>query len=239
MQPQKIKSNGNKRYQSKSAKRANILKAAEKIFAKNGFHETTIGEIAKTARVSEGTIYEYFSTKEALLFSIPGERSSRYMAENLEILKYVDQSANKLKILIYRHLELFEINPEYANVTIMILRNNRNFLKTHEYQIVKASAKLTIDVLKEGIRTGEFRSDIDPYVVRSIIWGSIDDAVKRKFLYKKKTSLLEFAESLVDTLFNGILTPKKPSPLNLHMVIEQPKEAETTNVDGDRPSGST
>jgi len=54
-----------------NARKEQILKAAERIFAQKGFHEATVSEIAKEARVSEGTIYEHFSTKEGLLFTIP------------------------------------------------------------------------------------------------------------------------------------------------------------------------
>lgn len=205
-----------KKSRNKPAKRDSILKVAEKLFAKKGFHEATVAEIAKKAGVSEGTIYEYFSTKEALLFSIPGEKSGKFREANLAILKYVDSSINKLKILVFRHLELFNLNPDYANVTVMILRNNRNFLNTDEYQVVRSSAQVTIDVLKEGIKKGEFRSDLDPYVVRSIIWGSIDDAVKRKFLYnKRELDLMKFADSLVDILFKGILAPQEPPRLKV------------------------
>ena len=148
---------------SKLAKRASILKAAEKVFAQKGFHEATIADIASQAEVSDGLIYEYFTNKEALLFSIPGEKSKKFREENLGILRYVDGAANKLKIIIYRHLELFELNPDYANITVMILRNSRNFLSTQAYNMVRSSAKLTIDVIEEGIRNGEFRKEINPY----------------------------------------------------------------------------
>ena len=56
--------------QKNLAKRAAILKAAEKILAQKGFHEATISDIAKKAEVSEATIYDYFSSKEELLFSM-------------------------------------------------------------------------------------------------------------------------------------------------------------------------
>jgi TetR/AcrR family transcriptional regulator, fatty acid metabolism regulator protein len=222
--------NKSKRVRSKLVKRATVLKAAEKVFAQRGFHEATISEIATKAGVSEGLIYEYFTNKEALLFSIPGEKSSRFREENIGILKYVDGAANKLKILIYRHLELFELDPDYANITVMILRNNRNFLKTEEYKIVKSSAQLTIDVLKEGIENGEFRKGVDPYTIRSIIWGSIDNAVKRKFLYDKKLDLLEYAESFIDILFNGILANQNKHNLNLRVIMEHRDDSDIADI---------
>ena len=120
----------NQKPQKNPRKAAAILRAAESIFARKGFHTATIAEIAKKAKVSEATIYEYFSTKEDLLFEIPAEKISSYHEKNREIIKYLHGAANKLRFLILRHLELYENNPDYANVVMLILKGNRNFLKT-------------------------------------------------------------------------------------------------------------
>ena len=48
-----------------------ILQAAEQVFAQKGFHDATIADVARKAKVSEATIYEYFPSKEELLFSNP------------------------------------------------------------------------------------------------------------------------------------------------------------------------
>jgi AcrR family transcriptional regulator len=52
------------------ARRDQILKAASKVFATKGFHSTTIRDIAKEAGIADGTIYNYFENKTALLFGI-------------------------------------------------------------------------------------------------------------------------------------------------------------------------
>ena len=81
--------------QKNPAKGAAILKAAQNIFAQKGFHEATVSDIAKKAEVSEATIYDYFSSKEELLFSIPAETIHQYQEKNLEILEYIQGAANK------------------------------------------------------------------------------------------------------------------------------------------------
>ena len=112
------------------AKRLAIIKAAEKVFARKGFHETPIADVAKEARVSEATIYECFLSKEDLLFSIPAETIREYRGKNLETLPCIKGAANKLRGIIYRHLSLYADNSDYANVVMLILKENRNFLKT-------------------------------------------------------------------------------------------------------------
>jgi len=53
-----------------AARRAQILQAAIQVFAQQGFHRTTIRAIADVAGVSDGTIYNYFENKDALLLGI-------------------------------------------------------------------------------------------------------------------------------------------------------------------------
>ena len=195
-------------------KTAAILKAAEAIFARKGFHTATIAEIAKKAKVSEATIYEYFSTKEELLFDIPAEKISAYHEKNMEIIRYLHGAANKLRFLILRHLELYENDPDYANVVMLILKGNRNFLKTEAYKIVQQSARYYIEVLKEGVQSGEFREDIQPYLVRAMIWGTIEHTVTRKSLLGRPSDLTELAEDIFETIFQGIRSfPEDPALL--------------------------
>jgi AcrR family transcriptional regulator len=51
-------------------RRAQILEAAATVFATKGFHRTTIRDIAKHARIADGTVYLYFENKAALLLAV-------------------------------------------------------------------------------------------------------------------------------------------------------------------------
>lgn len=53
-----------------TARKNQILDAAAAVFAEKGFHPTTTKDIAKHAGISEGTIYNYFDSKSALLLAI-------------------------------------------------------------------------------------------------------------------------------------------------------------------------
>ena len=217
MAPKNDSSTKNIKAARNSAKRTAILRAAESIFARKGFHAATISDIAKKAKVSEGTIYEYFSSKEELLFSIPAKTIQQYQDKNREILEYIQGAANKLRFLIHRHLGLYADNPEYANVVMLILKGNRNFLKTKAYQIVQSSSRNTLQVIEEGIQNGEFRADIQPHLVRAMIWGTIEHLVTRKSLLGKPKDLLSLADEIVTTIFQGILAPRKEPAINVNV----------------------
>ncbi len=225
MAPRPAKKKKSRKAMKNPAKQAAILTAALRIFAVKGFHEARISDIAKEARVSESTIYEYFSTKEELLFSIPAEVISEYLRKNQEMLQYTWGAANKLRTLVHRHLSLYAQNEDYANVVMLILKGNRNFLNTDAYQVVQASARVTTQVLEEGIRTGEFRSDLKPNLVRAMIWGTIEHLVIRRSLLGKPEDLLALADDITNTILAGIVVPKNEPTLNVHVTLTHSDKA--------------
>jgi len=63
-----------------------IMDAALRIFAEKGFQNATITEISKEAGVSEATIYEYYGTKEDLLFAIPEKISNETFEKSSKVI---------------------------------------------------------------------------------------------------------------------------------------------------------
>jgi TetR/AcrR family transcriptional regulator, fatty acid metabolism regulator protein len=197
-----------------------ILKAAERIFAQKGFQETTISDVAQEAGVSDATIYEYFTSKEELLFSIPGE-TARKGKEVIELhLKYIRGAANKLRAVIYHYLEFYQREPDYASVAMLILKQNRKFLETKVYQDVREMSRLIIHVINEGVSSGEFKPNIDPNLARSMILGTIEHMVIRSILLGKPKNLLDFVDPLTDLLVDGLNRQGGAMGWNLRINLE-------------------
>jgi TetR/AcrR family fatty acid metabolism transcriptional regulator len=202
------------------ARKEQILKAAERIFARKGFPEATISDVAKEAGVSDATIYEYFSSKEELLFSIPGE-TTRKGKEMLEFhLNYVRGAANKLRSIIYHYLWFYQNHPDYASVAMLILKQNRKFLETEAYQVVREGSRIILRVVEEGIASGEFRQDVNPYLVRSVILGTIEHMVIRWLLHGSPKDLLWAVDPLTDLVIQGIRKASPPPGWNLRISLE-------------------
>jgi TetR/AcrR family fatty acid metabolism transcriptional regulator len=202
--------------------------------------------VAREAGVSDATIYEYFSSKEELLFSIPGETAKRGK-DSLEFqLAHIRGASNKVRSIIYSYLWFYENHPDYASVAMLILKQNRKFLETDAYRDVQELSRVIIRVIQEGIANGEFKGEINPYLVRSVMLGTIEHMIVRKILHGIPKNLLDFVDPLTDLIIEGMgrgedhgwdlnisITPRQePSldrPLNKDPYPEKEIEGNKTN----------
>ncbi|MCF6248353.1 MAG: TetR family transcriptional regulator [Desulfobacula sp.] len=181
-----------------------ILHTATKIFAQRGFKEATISEIAKDSKISEASIYEYFSTKEGLLFSIPAE-SSRVLFDTMAFhLKLIRGAANKLRAIVFLFIDSYRNNPDFAAVLMLYLKHNKKFLDTTGHTTIKTGIKQITRVIEQGIETGEFKEDINPYLIRSMILGTIEHLVTNWVMTGNPKNLEELVDPLIDTIIQGI-----------------------------------
>lgn len=192
------------------ARKDQILKAAERVFASNSFHESTVSEIAKEARVSDGTIYEYFSTKEGLLFSIPEAFIAEVREQNRFHLKLIRGAANRLRAIVYLYLYTWQEHPDYAVINLLILKGNANFRKTEGYRLIREGFQEITQIIEEGIASREFRDDINPYVVRSVLMGAVDHVTTNWLLSDRKHDLVDLVDPIMDLVMSGLARAASP-----------------------------
>jgi len=206
----------NLKYRDKFTK---IIDAALKVFGEKGYYNATISEIAREAGVSEATIYEYFGSKEDLLFAIPGEITNMAV-EFLEAMSpYIRGAENKIRAIIYGYYNLYKDNPNYSSLVLLDLKHNRNFMETESYQAVRRSAGLILKAIHEGMEEGEFREDIDPYLVRSMLLGTIEHIFFRWHLKGRKQELENFVDPLMEVIMGGIRREKRPEAYQINIQL--------------------
>jgi TetR/AcrR family fatty acid metabolism transcriptional regulator len=201
----------------KALRRERIIESALTIFAEKGFQEATISEISKAAGVSDATVYEYFKSKEELLFAIPEEITENSIRETEKVLPYLRGAESKLRAVVQSYVTTYETNPEYANLIMLHLKTNRNFLKTKSFEVVRDAARMLLACIREGIETGAFRNDTDPYLVRSIILGTIEHICTRKHLQGQPENMLDQVDPLVDLILSGIKAEKDQQNISIHL----------------------
>jgi len=184
-----------------------ILDTATKVFSQRGFNEATISEIAKEAKISEASIYEYFSTKEGLLFSIPTQSSQQLFDTMAFHLRLIRGAANKLRAIVFLFIDSYRKNPDFAAVLMLYLKHNKKFLDTEGHMTIKAGIKQITTVIEQGIESKEFKEDTHPYLIRSMILGTIEHLVTNWVMTGSPDNLEELVDPLIDTIIKGISTP--------------------------------
>ncbi len=180
------------------ARKIKILEGAAKVFSKKGFQDATISEIAKTSRTSEASIYDYFTTKENLLFSIPLELM-RQLYEVMEYhLKLIRGSINKVYAVMNIQLLFYQEHPEFTAVLLLILKHNRKFIDTESHKEIRKNLRMFDQIIEEGIQSGEFRQNINPYYVRSIFIGTMEHIVINWLMVGNPKNLTDASDQLFD-----------------------------------------
>ena len=128
-----------------------IGKAAARVFAKIGYLEANLDDIAAAAKMSKGGIYHYFSSKEDILFFVLDNYMERVL-ENLEMqLLALAPKESKIQFIIKRHIELYANHKEEAKT----LLHDSNCLSTKYRKKIaekeRKYLKLVVDTISEYI----------------------------------------------------------------------------------------
>jgi len=202
---QNIKNSNNKGRGAAKDKHEKILKAAIKVFAKNGFHNSKISQIAKEAGVADGTIYLYFKNKDDILIKVFEEQLEIVIEIFNEKLVGIDNPEDKLRAFIKMHMELMEKHKALAEVISVELRQSHKFMK--EYVPTRFAEYLNIvsHIIREGKDKGVFRADVKPGVVKRALFGALDELVLYWVLTPQpKYDVETITEQTTETFLRGI-----------------------------------
>jgi TetR/AcrR family fatty acid metabolism transcriptional regulator len=185
-----------------------ILLAAEKIFADKGFTKATISEIAKSAQVAEGTVYEYFENKEDLLLSIPVKHFNRYISVLPETFQIRDP-LRKLRRFIGYHFSLFLTEREFLKVFLLQIQLNKRFYGSKSFETFRNYFRVTEDIIEEGKAEGAFRSEVNPRVFRNMLLGTFSHLALRWIILEKGRDIDKMQElsQVADLLLSAVTVP--------------------------------
>jgi TetR/AcrR family fatty acid metabolism transcriptional regulator len=194
------KSDNNRTLERRNA----IMEGALKVFGEHGFEETTISAISKAAGVSDATVYEYFSSKEEILFSIPLRYTEREIDRMREIGRYIHSPQEKIRVIIQAYLEFYETNRLYTSVALLTLKGNRNFLQTEAYKAIREASRSIVEAFNEGVEKGVFRDDIDPHLVRNLVLGFIEHLTVQWLLTGRPEGIANCRDAIFDMVLRAI-----------------------------------
>jgi TetR/AcrR family fatty acid metabolism transcriptional regulator len=193
-------------------KRERILAAAVRVFAKSGFFDARVSDVAKAAGVADGTIYLYFTSKEQLLVSLFEDRVDKLLSFMQTDLTKLPSAKEKLRRVIELQLGLLEGERDLAEVITVIVRQSSKLLK--EYATPKFSAYLDAiaRIVAEGQAAGDFRTDVSPGLVARATFGALDGVTFTWALGRaEEGALVRAAGQIADIFLRGLSpSPRRP-----------------------------
>ena len=185
-------------------KRDLILRAATKVFAQNGFFQSQVADVARSAGVAAGTVYLYFKSKDDLLVSI-FERSMReVIAEGRAALEGVRDPAERLRRIAHLHLGRLGRDKNLAVVFQVELRQSVKFMERFSETYLQDYLKLIKQTIADGQQSGVFRRNISATTATKVFFGALDEMATNWMLSRRKYPLDDEADAVVDLFINGL-----------------------------------
>lgn len=189
-----------------SDKHQKITQAAVKVFAHKGFFNARIADIAKEAKVADGTIYLYFNNKYDILISLFEDEIGKIIVKVKLLLEKETDPQKMIEIFTSHHLGLLRDQKDLVEVLQMELRQSNKFIKEYRNTRFIEYIDIISDIIHKGQEADIFRPDIKPGIIKRALFGSLDEMSRLWALSSKPHYTLdETAAQISDIFLHGIV----------------------------------
>lgn len=192
-------------------KQIQIMEAAEKLFAEQGFAGTSVRDIAEAAHVNLAMISYYFGSKEKLMEAMFHHRGSDFKIQLENILQNKNLSPiQKVEKLIDDYIErIFKKQCFHKIMTREQIANSSTAITEKIYELKQRNYSLIKQLIHEGQKSGDFKKNIDISFLMMTLSGTSSQLVNAQHYYRKINNL----ESLSNEEFEKIMKKKLSSYL--------------------------
>lgn len=186
------------------ATREAIIEAAARVFQTKGYHAASVQDIADAVGILKGSLYHHFESKEELLYLIVKEPRARLYKTVADIVADDAPAGQKLRRAILAHLEAFD--QHYPHLFVYL--REREEMTRRFRGAPKEYERYWQQILREGVKSGEFRADLDVEVVSFGLLGMVN------WLYKwydprGRLSVREIAAQFSTLALVGLLAAER------------------------------
>ena len=198
----KVRANTNRA--EKNNKYHQILEAAVRVFARQGFYQSTISQIAKEAGVADGTIYLYFKNKDDILVQFFSYRTKQVFESFRKEVDRAQTSADKLRNLVRRHLAEFQRDRDGAVVYQVETHQSSRLAEDQIREMSQMYRDLISEIVEQGQQEGNIRKDLYVGLVKRFIIGAVDEVINTWLHSNGEYDLVSMADPLVELFMTGI-----------------------------------
>jgi AcrR family transcriptional regulator len=156
-------------------KRRVLLDAAVRVFARKGYHEARVGDIAEEAGVAHGLLYHYFASKEEVLETIFRDTWSELLAAVREVEESGAPAREQLRQVAAILLRAWRRDADLVRVLVREVTRSAEVGK-RVAEIGDAFAAIE-RIVRRGQADGEFREELDPRLASVIFYGAIEEVL--------------------------------------------------------------
>jgi TetR/AcrR family fatty acid metabolism transcriptional regulator len=187
-------------------KHRKIIQAAIKVFARKGFYNARVSEIAREANVADGTIYLYFKNKDDILISLFEEEMIKIIKSMKDDLVKQKDPIDKVRKFATNHLSLMTRNQDLAEVLQVELRQSSKFMRDYVKDQYMEFLNIFASIIKEGQEQGIFREDINTGIAKRAFFGALDEMGRYWVLSTtRKHSITESAKQISEIFIRGMM----------------------------------
>jgi TetR/AcrR family fatty acid metabolism transcriptional regulator len=154
-------------------RRREILRAAIRVFARNGYHDSRVGEVATEAGVAYGLVYHYFASKGTLLQTIVHRTWTRLLEAVERVEEENAPAPDQLRAIAGVVLDTWRTDPDLVRVLVREITRTPQ-LQQEVDEIGQAFAALE-RVVARGQQRGELRTDIAPRLAAWVFYGALEE----------------------------------------------------------------
>ena len=181
-----------------------IVEAAIRVFARNGYYNSRVSDIAREAGIASGTIYLYFKTKDEILVTLFRDRMAAFVAQLRREIAAEPDPVAKIRRLVGVHFAVLEQNPALAEVVQVELRQGHKFFRGASAHEVSAYFELIGSILEEGVAAGRFHADLPVKVATKMLFGAMDQMATSWVLGKRGYRLVDAADAVATIFLKGV-----------------------------------
>ena len=188
-----------------SDKHNKITQAAVKVFASKGFFNARISDIAKEAKVADGTIYLYFNNKYDILISLFEDEIGKIILQVKNHLEKLTSPQEKLLYFTKSHLQILDDKKDLAEVLQMELRQSNEIMKEYRNTRFIEYINIISTIIHEGQDQGIFNKSVAPGIVKRAIFGALDEMSRLWILDDDpQYTIEETADQVCNLFLHGI-----------------------------------
>ena len=196
-------------------RRIQILKAAEKVFARKGFHAANVADIVQEAGIARGTFYLYFESKRAVFEALLDKFFPMLVSKVKAVSQ--DQGIQEIWMQLRQNtkgiLKVFLDNPELSQ---LVLNEAVGLDKGFDEKLMDFYHKLIIytkESLEVGMEMGLIRPDINPFIIATAIIGAVKELVYDFMHMDFEVDLDTLVDNLLSFTLQGVFNRKIISSL--------------------------